>query len=200
MKILKDSTWLNVISFIPPLFENKKKNSVALLEIKLKQNGGTLKYGSVGSGFDRSAMLTWDANKRHGEAFLQQILSCSNFSAQSNQNQSKMARGLEGGWKGREMRQVTEWKQGKSVRGEHTGIGRGCRGPPQCSAVHEKTERRNKNRQHANSQQRDDRVKAYTQHGIMGAAVSEVCCAERRAGDGLETAKRSWLKDMQIDT
>lgn len=28
--------------------------------------------------------------------------------------------------------------------GEHTGIGRGCRGPPQCSAVHEKTERRNK--------------------------------------------------------
>lgn len=50
----------------------------------------------------------------------------------------------------------------ESVRGEHTGIGRGCRGPPQCSTVHEKTERRNKNRQHANSQQRDDRVKAYT--------------------------------------
>lgn len=53
-----------------------------------------------------------------------------------------------------------------------------------------------KNRQHANSQQRDDRVKAYTQHGIMGAAasaVSEVCCG---AGDGLE---RSWLEGMQID-
>lgn len=64
--------------------------------------------------------------------------------------------------KERVMMQDTEWKQGKSVRGEHTGIGRGCRGPPQCSTVHEKTERRNKNRQHANSQQRDDRVKAYT--------------------------------------
>lgn len=73
-----------------------------------------------------------------------------------------MATGWEGGWEGRVMMQDTKWKQGKSVRGEHTGIGRGCRGPPQCSTVHEKTERRNKNRQHANSQQRDDRVKAYT--------------------------------------
>lgn len=57
----------------------------------------------------------------------------------------------------------TEWKQGNSLQGrEHTGIGRGCRGPPQCGGVHEKTERRNKNRQHAKSQQRDDRVKANT--------------------------------------
>lgn len=66
-----------------------------------------------------------------------------------------------------------ERKRGESVQGgwggdvgggvEHTGIGRGCRGPPQCSAVHEKTERRNKNTdKHANSQQRDDRAKAYT--------------------------------------
>lgn len=89
------------------------------------------------------------------------------------------------------------------MRGEHTGIGRGCRGPPQCSTVHEKTERRNKNRQHANSQQRDDRVKAYTawHHGGGAAvsAVSEVCCGEGRAGDGLETQVRSWLEGMQID-
>lgn len=59
-----------------------------------------------------------------------------------------------------------------------------------------------KNRQHANSQQRDDRVKAYTQHGIMGAAasaVSEVCCGAGGAGDGLETGVRSWLEGMQID-
>lgn len=51
-----------------------------------------------------------------------------------------------------------------------------------------KTERKNKNRQHANSQQRDDRVKvcAAWQRG-----------AEGRGGDGLETEVRSWRESMQ---
>lgn len=105
-------------------------------------------------------------------------------SKQPVQNGERMRRKMR---KGRVMMQDAEWKQGKRVCGEkHTGIGRGCRGPPQCSAVHEKTERRNKNRQHANSQQRDDRVKAYTarHHGVGVAAVSAVSgvwCGERRA-------------------
>lgn len=63
----------------------------------------------------------------------------------------------------------TEKARHDCAGGEHTGAGRGCKGRPQCGTVHEKTERRNKNRQHANSQQRDDRVKECTRHGIMGA-------------------------------
>lgn len=51
------------------------------------------------------------------------------------------------------------------------------------------TERRNKNRQHANSQQRDDRVKAYG-NGIMTAVFP----AEGRAGDGLEAGGSMWVR------
>lgn len=72
----------------------------------------------------------------------------------------------------------------KCAGGEHTGAGRGCKGRPQCGTVHEKTERRNKNRQHANSQQRDDRVKEYTawHHG----SILRVKCVVERPELGMD--------------
>lgn len=93
----------------------------------------------------------------------------------------------------KKMRRKSKWceiqneSKTRVCRGEHTGTGRGCRGPPQCSTVHEKTERRNKNRQHANSQQR--RWQSEGIHSMVSwegtaavSAVSGVCCGEGRAG------------------
>lgn len=88
----------------------------------------------------------------------------------------------------------TEKARQECAGGEHTGTGRGCRGRPQCGTVHEKTERRNKNRQHANSQQRDDRVKEYAawHHGSI---LWVKCVVERlELGDGRQTGDRPCFK------
>lgn len=79
--------------------------------------------------------------------------------------------------------------------GEHTGAGRGCKGRPQCGTVHEKTERRNKNRQHANSQQRDDRVKEYTvwHHG----SILWVKCVVERPELGMD---RRQERELMLQT
>lgn len=86
------------------------------------------------------------------------------------------------------------------MQGEHTGIGRGCRGPPQCSAEHEKTERRNKKQ--TTCQQSTKRWQSEGIHSMASweAVLSAVCGGEERAGDGLETGVRSWLDGMQMKT
>lgn len=74
--------------------------------------------------------------------------------------------------------------------GEHTGIGRGCRGPPQCSAVHEKTERRNKTQTNMPTVNKEMTEWRCTQHGIVGAAVSAACYGSG-GWDGGQTGDRS---------
>lgn len=69
--------------------------------------------------------------------------------------------------------EIQNEKQGKSVQGEHTGIG-GEGGAEDLLSVGlcmKKLKGETKNRQHANSQQRDDRVKTYT-------AWQHLCCCE----------------------
>lgn len=97
------------------------------------------------------------------------------------------------------MMQDTEWKQGKSVRGENilelAGDAEDLLSVVLCMKKL-KGETKTDNMPTVNKEMTEWR---HTQHGIMGAAVSEVCSGEGRAGDGLETEVRSWLDSMQID-
>lgn len=97
------------------------------------------------------------------------------------------------------MMQDTEWKQGKSVRGENilelAGDAEDLLSVVLCMKKL-KGETKTDNMPTVNKEMTEWR---HTQHGIMGAAVSEVCSGEGRAGDGLERGVRSWLDSMQID-